>query len=499
MRKFVLTRFPRGRWVASAEIALVVVVLAATVAGVVRSGADLQALVGRFHPLIVHLPIGFLLLTALVEGLSRTRRHAAAAGLIPALLGVTAAATLAAILTGLLLAESGDYDAALVARHQAWGIYLGIAVALAGVAAWLRATRSGRTAGMLFGIAFGAAVVLLGVTGHFGGALTHGDTYLTEHMPQVPFFGRATASAAPAAVDLSTTRVFTSLVAPTLDARCVQCHGPAKQSGKLRLDSPEAIVQGGESGAALVAGNAAASEIVRRIFLPASDKKVMPPKGHAMPSHAEVALLRWWIDEGASFEQTLADKPVRAELEPAIVDRLGPVDLDAPAILAVRVAPGDTAAIAALVQMQLKVEPLRSDSALLHVQAPPAARAFSDGDLKRLTPLAAQIAWLDLGGTAVTDAGLVEVLPALVNLWKLSLDRTAVTDATLGALAGLQRLETVNLYATQVSDEGIASLGTLSRLRSVYAWQTRVTARGAEALQGSQKNVRVNIGGAPSE
>ena len=42
----------------------------------------------------------------------------------------------------------------------------------------------------------------------------------------------------PGPVDPSTTPVFTTLVAPTLEARCVGCHGPSRQAAKLRLDSP---------------------------------------------------------------------------------------------------------------------------------------------------------------------------------------------------------------------------------------------------------------------
>ena len=498
MRKFVLTYLPRGRRAAIVVSAVAVAVLVAAAVAVLRGGSDAQTFVGRFHPLLVHLPIGFLLLTAVVEGLSRTERHAGTERLMPVLLGLGAASTCAAIVTGLLLARSGQYDEELVARHQSWGLYLGLTVAVACAAAWLRATRIGRGPQALFGASFAASLVVVGITGHLGGSLTHGETYLTEHLPHVPFLTRAQPAVARGPVDPSATPVFQTLVAPTLHARCVTCHGPSRQSGKLRLDSAESIRKGGESGPVLVAGDSARSELVRRVFLPATDKKAMPPRGHAAPTHAEMAVLRWWIDQGASFDQVLADAQVLPELETAIIDRLGPVDFSAPAILSVRVAPGDPKAIDALRALKLRVEPLRSDSALLYVQAPPAARTFSDADLKALEALATQIAWLDLGGTQVTDKGLVPLLPRLVNLWKLSLDRTAAGDKTLEAVAGLQRLESMNVYATQVTDEGLDSLEKMPRLRSVYAWQTQVTAQRAEALQGSMKRVHVTLGAPPA-
>ena len=144
------------------------------------------------------------------------------------------------------------------------------------------------------------------------------------------------------------------------------------------------------------------------------------------------------------------------------------------------------------------MEPLRAESSLLMVQAPPAARLFDDAALKALEPLAPQIAWLDLGGTQVTDAGLGVLLPKLVNLWKLSLDRTSITDRALAPLEKLQRLESVNLYATAVTDAGLKPLEKLPRLRSVYAWQTLVTPEGAEALQTAAKKVHVNVGAPPA-
>lgn len=469
---------------------------------------DLQPFLGRFHPLIVHLPIGFLLLIAAVELLSRTRRFAGAGlhRVMPVLLGLGAASTLAAIATGLMLASDGGYDEALVGRHQRWAFMLAFALGVACVAAWARARRAqGGTdddvapappAGVarLYPASLVVVLVLVAGTGHFGGALTHGDGYLTEHMPALPFFGAPPAEAPTGPVDLSATNVYETLVAPTFTARCVTCHGPSRQAGKLRLDSPESIHAGGESGAVLVPGRAVDSLLVKRVFLPVSDGKVMPPRGHQAPSHAEMSLLRWWIDQGASFDASLAEVDVTPDLEPAIADRTGPIDFTAPAILSVSVPAASPAAIEALRAIALKVEPLRAGSSLLMVEAPPAARAFDDGALATLEPLAEQIAWLDLGGTQVTDEGLTRVLPKLVNLWRLTLARTAVTDAGLAPLRSLQRLEAVNLYATSITDAGLRSLDSLPRLRAVYAWQTRVTPQGADALRQALPRVQVNLG-----
>jgi len=457
---------------------------------------DLGAFIGRFHPLLVHLPIGFLLIAAFVDLLSRTARHAGLDRIMPTLLALCALSAIAAVCTGLLLAPAGGYDGLLVLKHQSLGIALSVATVLTWAAASLRARRPSRIAHGAYRVLLVGSLLLLGATGHVGGSITHGETFLTEHMPAVPWFSSA-APAAAAPVDPSATPVFATLVAPTLNASCVPCHGPGRAEGQLRLDSAQGLAKGGQSGAVIAAGLSARSEIVRRIWLPPAHAKAMPPRGHRAVTHAEAALLRWWIDQGASFEQTLADAEVRPDLEPAIAAVLGPIDLSAPAILSVRVPAAPESALAALRALDLHVAPLAAGTSLLQVQAVPAARDLSDLDLRALLPLAQQITWLDLGGTQVTDAGLATVLPRLTNLSRLALQRTAVTDVALTHLAALTRLESINVYGTQVTDAGLTSLGALPRLRTVYAWQTQVTPAGADALRAVSKRVRVNVGTAP--
>ncbi|MGI8672703.1 MAG: c-type cytochrome domain-containing protein, partial [Luteitalea sp.] len=283
---------------------------------------DLGAFVGRFHPLLVHLPIGFLLIAAFVDLLSRTARHAGLDRIMPTLLALCALSAIAAACTGLLLAPAGGYDGLLVLKHQSLGIAFAVATVLTWAAASLRARRPSRIAHGGYRVLLVASLLLLGATGHVGGSITHGETFLTEHMPAIPWFGRA-AAPAPAAVDPSATPVFATLVAPTLDASCVPCHGPGRAEGRLRLDSAKGLAKGGQSGAVIAAGLSARSEIVRRIWLPPSHTKAMPPPGHRPVSHAEAALLRWWIDPGASFAQTLADAEGRTELEQEIAMAIG--------------------------------------------------------------------------------------------------------------------------------------------------------------------------------
>ena len=84
---------------------------------------------------------------------------------------------------------------------------------------------------------------------------------------------------------------FQREIGPLLKRRCVKCHGPAKQEGKLNLAAPNSIVRGGESGAAIVPHDADASLIWQRV---AADE--MPPENPLTAD--EKAVLKAWIVAG---------------------------------------------------------------------------------------------------------------------------------------------------------------------------------------------------------
>ncbi|MCB1128423.1 MAG: hypothetical protein KDM81_18150, partial [Verrucomicrobiae bacterium] len=71
--------------------------------------------------------------------------------------------------------------------------------------------------------------------------------------------------------------LYTDLVQPILNAKCVACHGPDKQKGKLRLDSLAEIMKGSD-GENVVPGKLEESLLTFRVTLPKDDDDVMPPE-----------------------------------------------------------------------------------------------------------------------------------------------------------------------------------------------------------------------------
>ncbi len=100
-----------------------------------------------------------------------------------------------------------------------------------------------------------------------------------------------------ASADPKALEFFENKVRPLLVERCLECHGAEKQKGNLRLDSLAAILKGGDSGPALVAGKPEASRLVQAIGY-TSDIK-MPPKSK-LPER-EIADLTQWVKLGAPW------------------------------------------------------------------------------------------------------------------------------------------------------------------------------------------------------
>ncbi len=89
---------------------------------------------------------------------------------------------------------------------------------------------------------------------------------------------------------------FEQQIRPLLVSHCLECHGDRKQEAKLRLDSREALLAGGESGPALVPGDAEKSLLISALHYKA-DAVQMPPKGKL--DGEKIDKLTRWVKSGA--------------------------------------------------------------------------------------------------------------------------------------------------------------------------------------------------------
>jgi mono/diheme cytochrome c family protein len=91
---------------------------------------------------------------------------------------------------------------------------------------------------------------------------------------------------------------YRTQVFPVLNQKCAECHSVARDKikGKFAIDRTEDMQKH------IKAGEPTKSTLVYTVTLPDDDEDVMPPKGKNRLTPAEVATLKQWIEEGASFE-----------------------------------------------------------------------------------------------------------------------------------------------------------------------------------------------------
>lgn len=463
--------------------------------------SGLAPFLGRFHPLLVHFPIALLAAgAALAAWCGWLARRGLPAPLRPAvapLLWLGAASAVAAATTGYLLGSAGGYGGLVFERHEAIGITVAVSAVLTALVSTLCARRPSRALRAAYGVLIAHTLFVLTGAGHLGATLTHGEGYLTARAPRALRSALARvglAAAEPVRGTPEQVVAFEALVQPILRARCADCHGQHEAMGRLRLDTAEGVRRGGEHGPVVVPGRAAASDLLRRISLPASAAHAMPPLGRRPVTAGEGAVLRWWIDAGAPYERRLGELELPADLRPLIEATLGPLSTGGPTLPRAAVPAPDPAAIASLAARGLAVKPVAGGVPFVDVRVARSAASFGDADLALLKPLAAQIVWLDLAGSAVTDAGL-PTIAALPNVIRLDLSRTAVAD--VAPLSALQQLEVLNLRGTRAADANLASLAGVKTLRRVYLWQTAVTPAGVERLRSALPRLVVDTGDAP--
>ena len=208
--------------------------------------SDAATFLGRFHPVLVHLPIGLIFLLFSFELLRFSRRFRDANTNSGLVLILAVPLSLVTAACGWLLSRSGGYEHGLLNWHKWTGVGTAGSILLAALLYWLEAKKAYR-------VCIAAAFGVLLVASHFGGSLTHGSGYLTQYAPnpiRVLVSGKR-----PDQVDPTTQahlnsnpRAWADVVQPILADKCLGCHGPEKSKGGLRLDSVQLVLKGGEAG-----------------------------------------------------------------------------------------------------------------------------------------------------------------------------------------------------------------------------------------------------------
>ena len=434
---------------------------------------DIVLFFGRFHPLIVHLPIGFLVLGIILHFLAKRPSFAKYEPTVDFALLLGGISGVFACILGYMLSLDGGYSEDAVALHQWFGIGL---TALSFILLGLRKGNIKNNYVQSGG--FAALLILLTFTGHLGGNLTHGSSYLFQYAPNPV---RSMAGLPPKInktykkiTNIDSALVFEDVIQPILDARCASCHNDEKLKGELLMTTLAHLKKGGESGPAIKAGNSKSSELIQRVTLAKDDEDFMPPEGKTPLTKEQIGIITWWIDEGAkpnaSLQALNASSEVRDKLEKYLSIGKYMTILNTP------IDPIGASVIENMESAGFAVSVLAENVNYLDVSVT-AGTKLTKNQLETLKKAKDHIVWLDLKNSGIED-DYMQVINSLPNLLKLRLDRNDITDKGIAQLTKTTQLEYINLSFTKVTDLAITELQKLKKLKKIYYYETGVKEAG---------------------
>lgn len=473
--------------------------------------ADSTLFLGRFHPLAVHLPIGFLLLAGILFVLSLLKSYSFLLRALPIVLLVGAISAVVSVVLGLFLSDEGGYPESTLFWHQ----WIGISVAIISILSWIwiqgwftkkvqnddakpisnhadiehRIHENKKNIGWVLGL----LVILISITGHLGGNLTHGEDYLFAYAP--PFIQDLLIEEEEAVsqfefpADPDSTMLFGHVIEPILNQKCASCHDENTKKGGLLLTTHEGLLLGGDNGPVLENGSPQSSELFKRVSMDPASRKFMPPRGTPM-SYTEITLLNYWITAGMPMDLTVTDERIPEEIQVLLQQGYALTTKKKPFYEKANVTPASEETLSSLRAQGYKIETLSEGNNFLQVQSKDTLTAVK---MEALLAIKEQITWLDLGNSGLKDEWLSSI-GQFTNLTRLNLDNNAITDAGIIHLAKFDHLESLNLHSTSVSNTGLKALASQKSLKRIYLWNTKVTRELADSLQKENPALEIDLG-----
>jgi hypothetical protein len=430
---------------------------------------------GRMHPLVLHLPIGLLLLTATLFFTRKLFESPSFDDLIIFLLYLTSFMASVSALMGMLISLEGGYPENDLVLHKWLGVSLSFLC-------WLMLIVKDQK---ILRPAIFTSVVVLIFTGHFGANLTHGENFVLGPMLKQENEMRTLS-------DSST--LFSAAIAPIFESKCFGCHNDQKAKGKLILTSLAAIMKGGKNGALWKQGDPDHSLIMQRLSLPPESKEHMPPKDKAQLTGDEITFISQWIASGADVNEKLGElneTDTLKILSQNIISRYNQtVELSRYQF-----------AFASQEKINELSTPNRSVFQIAHNE--PALQAefylagsFDKKQLEELKQIRQQLVLINLSKMPVTDEDL-ENISAFENLEKLILNYTNVQGEGFRHLVKLNHLQSLSLSGSTIKPEALSVLGENKSIKEVYLWNTGVSSSDRENLEKKFSHIRWDTGYQP--
>lgn len=401
--------------------------------------------IGKFHPLVLHLPIGSLLLTFLMLLLSRFQK----VDLDKAIrIGVdfSIAGGLLAALFGYFLSLDNAYDFNTLKFH----FWAGIITLVLSISLGILHRMKGKE-NLFFG-SYILTLLALTITGHKGAQITHGDDYLST----AELFKKPTSIVVKDSVDL-----YQEVVHVIFEDKCTSCHNASKSKSELRLDRYDLVLKGGKRGSLFDPENFQEGLLVKYISLPMEDKLHMPPKNKSQLTEKEKWLLTHWVKSGAYGKEMQVSLTKNDSLKASVLSFMGADE---------KVKPADRSDLTLLQTQGFRIQPNALHDNLLKLKF--TKSKLTNLHIDALVEVKNQLIELDVSNTNFNDE-MAFVLGDFPRLKTLRLDQTDISDGGLSHLINTS-LEVLNLCNTKVTHQGMQRLLYKAPPKKIYAWNTKI-------------------------
>ena len=438
---------------------------------------SLLQVVGRSHPLFLHFPIVLFALFIIWIWLA-PKQQLNSPELFQdiskwLLLSTAFTASLTALM-GVFLSKEPSYNEDSLSLHKWSGAFVSLLTFI-----WYIFYDQINKTKISLAVSSMLSTFIWVIAGHQGASITHGDNFL---LAPVAKYGEKK-------VSLDEAVIYTDMVKPILDAKCMSCHNSKKAKGDLIMETQQLLMKGGKNGALWDTTDANMSLILQRIHLPEEEKKHMPPSGKPQLNEQEMAILYNWIRRGANFKLKAIELELTDTLRTIARNMFKSSDDEQESY---EFSAANEKTIQKLNTNYRAVYPIANNSPAIAVDFY-GASFFKSDQLKDLIEIKTQLVSLNLDKMPVTDNDL-QIIGQLTNLRNLNLSFSKITGSGLASLLALSHLKNISLINTSVKKDDIQKLGSLKNLRHIYIWNSGVSIADAEAIRKKYPALEVETG-----
>jgi len=446
---------------------------------------DWDLFIGRFHPMLVHLPIGIFLLGYFLEIQFQLgyRRLINSRNLIVLIYGVGLMAGILAAVTGWLLSLSDDYGIVALNYHK----LLAIATLVVMLFVIIYQVKAKNAKGKVKLAVSTIAIILTTLTGHFGGNLTHGPGFLFKYGPGFLNSYEDVTLNKIKNIPPDSVKIYTDILYPIIQNNCLACHNSKDYKGGLILETYSGLFKKADHAIPVTPKNLNNSEVFIRVSLPANHEKAMPPRGSGF-GYTGIEILKYWIETGADSLATFNSNTMSEELIALIKRDYGLDYRPRPYYEKIKIDSVDNNLLVQLRRSGFGANYLSQSNFLLDVSFK--SDSIGIEQIQNLNRVADHITFLTLSDCKLSEE-LMETLAEMPHLNRIDFSKNHLNSKLIPFLIKHKHLESVNLIGTELTNESLQSLLEQSGLSCVYVLDTKVTEEELLNLRRTYENTEI--------